>query len=366
MNRSAGLALSLVLVCVRPTAVSNPRDSIVVQSANHFMSSPKHIGLSIGIYDHGETHTWHYGTTEKGRTVTPTDSTLYEIASLTKTFTGILLGQAVADGKIDLQTPVVHYLPGRYPNLMVQGRPVKIVDLANHTSGLPKNIPDLPRGTTAADIISKNASLTSESFLSALHGIKLIATPGTVYEYSNAGAQLIGIVLEKVYRKSYQELLYDYITAPAKMNHTWLAIPPDEKEREAKGYDNNGEPMPDMEQMKTLPAAGYLKSDIRDMLRYIAFNTNEKKSRPVRIAHQPTYLNSAENGSDLALFWQTKYYPGLPQVIQHAGGSFGTSSYIMIVPERELGIIVIANDAASDTEGDLRSLAEKVMLQWIQ
>ncbi len=366
MNRLARLALLLVLVCPQAFAAPNPPDSLVAASASRFMSSTKHVGLSIGVYDHGRSLTWHYGSTEKGRQSPATDETLYEIASLTKTFTGILLAQAVADRRINLQMPVTHYLPGRYPNLTLQGRAVKIVDLANHTSGLPKNLPDLPRNLAPSEIISKNSQLSTESFLNDLHQVTLKTTPGTVYGYSNAGAQLIGIILEKVYRKSYQQLLNDYITVPAGMRHTWLTVPPDETEKLARGYNDKGEAMPTMEQMKALPAAGYLKSSLADMLKYIGFNCMENQNRVLRLAHQGTYMNSAENGADLALFWQTKYYPGQPQILQHAGGSFGTTSYLLIVPERQLGIVCIANDASPDTENELRFLCEKVLSQWIR
>src|SRR5258707_2534924 len=146
----------------RDSLVKQHSDSLVKKAAAGFMNSSKHIGLSIGTYNNGDEYAYHYGTIDKHKHVLPDNQTVYEIASLTKSFTGILLAQAVVDKKIALNDDVRKYLDGKYLNLVYKGKPVRITDLATHTSGLPKNIPDYPSNLTPNEIFTlyKNYSET--------------------------------------------------------------------------------------------------------------------------------------------------------------------------------------------------------------
>jgi CubicO group peptidase (beta-lactamase class C family) len=107
-------------------------DSLVDASAAGFMAKPEHVGLSIGILWDGKRYTFNYGTIEKGRDVRPTAHTIYEIASLTKSFTGILLAHAVLEGKLALSDDIRKWLPGTY--LVYPALRLGIVCLANDAS----------------------------------------------------------------------------------------------------------------------------------------------------------------------------------------------------------------------------------------
>jgi CubicO group peptidase (beta-lactamase class C family) len=212
-----------VLIHAQPAAGI---DSLVHQAATQFLQDTHHIGLSIGIYDAGAEHQYYFGSVSKDEHIPPTSTTLYEIGSVTKSFTGILLAQAVVDKKINLEDDVQEYLGKRYANLAYEGVPVKIVHLANHTSGLPKNIPQTTHSLTPADMLALYQHYSETAFLKDLAAVSLRQQPGTVYAYSNADVELIGIILEQVYGMSYCDLLEKYITRPNQMPLTTLLSQP--------------------------------------------------------------------------------------------------------------------------------------------
>ncbi|MBU7570881.1 MAG: beta-lactamase family protein, partial [Flavobacterium sp.] len=128
-------------------------DSIINQAAHTYLSNESRLGLSIGIYHNNKTITYHYGSTQKEKQVLPTNKTIYEIGSISKTVTGTLLAQAVKDKKLKLEDDVRLYLDGDYPNLAYQGHPIRVGHLVSHISGLPNFLPDNPGlfQTTSSD-----------------------------------------------------------------------------------------------------------------------------------------------------------------------------------------------------------------------
>ena len=97
---------------------------VVNESANKFMSDQHSVGLSVGIIKDGRSWTYNFGEVEKRTTIPPSQHTIYELASITKTFTGVLLAQAVVERKVKLDDDVRRYLDGSYPNLEFEGQPI--------------------------------------------------------------------------------------------------------------------------------------------------------------------------------------------------------------------------------------------------
>ena len=114
-----------------------PLDSAIEGVAAKFMVYNKPVGLSIGVIRNGKARTYNYGTVEKGRQQLPTADSIYEIGSLIKTFTGLLLAKSVVDHKVNLRDDVQSFLGTDYSNLQRDGQPLQLVHLAGYTSGLP-------------------------------------------------------------------------------------------------------------------------------------------------------------------------------------------------------------------------------------
>ena len=352
--------LSLSSVLTSRAQAQQGLTEAVNHAATTYLKDADHQGISIGIVANNKTSYYNYGTIEKGKKQVPAPNTTYEIGSLTKSFTGILLAHAVLDGKIDLDDDVHKYLDGPYPNLSFGGHPVRIIDLADHTAGFGKNVPEIKPGETVDEIFQQYKGLTRQQFLKDLAAVKLDTIPGTRFNYSNAGAQLIGIILERVYNMSYSDLVKKYISGPNHMNDTRCEIPAADSGRFAKGYDEKGNLAPRISIWKNIPAAGYLKSTARDIVEYIKLNMNEADPA-IALAHQIIFKNTSEYNADIGLFWFIKRSAGGNRRVEHAGGSFGATSYCMVYPGLKTGIVILTNDASAGTEREIRKMADEVL-----
>lgn len=158
-----------------PAPVSYNIDSIAMS----FLQKSNSTALTIGIINGDQVLKKYYGKLDRNSSRPPDSSTIYEIGSITKTFTGILLAHAVNEGKLKLTDDIRKYLPGKYPQLEYKGHPIQIVHLSNHNSGLPSKPLDL---TTQPNYNPKDqyAHYTKEMMLSYLDQVRIYRKPGTV------------------------------------------------------------------------------------------------------------------------------------------------------------------------------------------
>jgi CubicO group peptidase (beta-lactamase class C family) len=342
-------------------------DSIVNEVAGAFMKDTTHVGLSIGIIKDGITSTFHFGTREKGKDLRPTDSTIYEIGSLSKTFTATLLAQAIVEGKLNLGDDIRKYLPNNYPNLEYQEHPIKFIHLANHTSGLPLLLPDipqlfqLPQDSIPGLITALYQNYTQDNFWRDLNKLEIKTQPGRIADYSNVGAQLVGFILEKIYNKPYASLVKKYITEPLKMNNTDVSYTESVINLLfAKGYNRKGIKMPYNHTLSILQPAGGICSSVIDLLNYIKMQLNEKNIA-VNLCHQATLGDT--NTSATGLFWQINKLSNGKSIIWHSGATFGFSSYCAICPNLNLGIIILSNEYDMGSLQKLTNLANDIFRQ---
>jgi D-alanyl-D-alanine-carboxypeptidase/D-alanyl-D-alanine-endopeptidase len=335
---------------------------IVRQLAAGFVKN-KHVSLSIGVINRGKTQIFSFGAMDLAGTRPTLPNTIYEIASVTKTFTGILLAHALIEKKIFLDDNVCKYLP-QLGNLAYSGIAVSIRNLASHTAGLPKFVPDMPKGLSPAQIMDKYDHFTESQFLSLMQKVKLDAIPGSKFNYSNADAQLIGIILEKVYHLGYSELLKKYITDPLHMRDTKLSISRPNQTRFPDGYNPAGDAMPRLTWWRQLPAAGYLKSTTSDMLKYLQLNLNGK-DLTIKLAHQSIYQIDEEGADGIGLFWFNKTIGNGLKEIYHAGGSFGSTSYCALCSDRKTGVVILCNNSGPDIERLFKTMGDVIMRQLV-
>jgi CubicO group peptidase (beta-lactamase class C family) len=313
-------------------------DLAVDSIAKEYFRFPHAVSLSVGIIKNGQPSNYHYGETKRGNGKLPDLKTGYQIASVSKTFTATLLAQAVLDGKLGLNDDIRKYLPGEYPNLQYNGQLIRIVELANHTSGLPA-IPDNYASQPLFDPLNTLAHYTADLFDEALHKVKIEYAPGSRFFYSNMGIDLLGYILEQVYQKSYSELLKKYITDPFGMVDTKVKLTPKDKNEMALPYGNSGWEVP-FWSSEILPGAGGITSTTGDMLVYLA-NQISERNKAVKLTHQPT-----ANSTGLA--WGVRTINGVRDM-QHSGGGVGYRSNISFYPELKSGAVILINND-SDSE----------------
>jgi len=349
-----------------PLLIDNKKSSIdlvVHKSAQKFMSDQRAVGLSIGIVKDGKTLSYNYGEVEKGKKGLPSPQTIYEIASITKTFSGVLLAQAVIEKRVAMDDDVRKYLDGNYPNLEFEGHPIRLFHLINHTSRLPSFLPDRPELFQNPDPIELPKILTEISrnytrtqFYEDLHNVKLDKIPGIDFKYSNAAAQLLGYILERVYRMSYEQLVAQKITNHLGMNDTRITLSSAEKRRLATGYYENGTVA--LYSPPQSQAAGGLHSSVSDMLKYLKFHLSED-SEVIKLSHQTTWGDISTYASGLS--WQMNKTSAGHRRIWQSGGTFGFSSYCVVFPELNLGIVLLSNESDRDSQGRLNTLANEIL-----
>ncbi|HVX24819.1 MAG TPA: serine hydrolase domain-containing protein [Parafilimonas sp.] len=324
-------------------SLSSVLDKAVDSIVKPYITLAATCGLSIGVLKNNAMHFYGYGETTKGDKQIPDEHTLYEIGSITKTFTAILLADAVNNGKIKLDDPVNKYLPDSIPPLQYDGSTVTIEMLSNHSSGIPRmpnNFDDV-----ATDSLNPYKSYDEQKLFSFYKTFKLNRKPGTQYEYSNLAAATLGIILEHVYHKSFEELVTEKICAPLRMNNTHQFISANDSARVATGYSENGEYNGPWD-FEAFAPAGSLRSDAADMLMYAKANLGDAPSalnKDIQLTHVITFT---DGGNKVALGWHY-IKAGNDEILFHNGGTGGYRSYLGINLDKKIAVVILSNTAIS-------------------
>lgn len=345
--------------------------SMIDSTLNKMIKKPLIHSASIGIVYKGNKSIGHYGELETGKNNPPDNETIYEIGSLSKTLTGMLVAKAVSEKKLKLDDDVQKYLEGHYPNLQFKGSPIRIKDLLSHTSGLPNMLPsvanvilqDFPAHDTPKKLNALYTSYGKKDFLRDLHQVKIDTLSGYKYAYSSAGTQLIASVLENVYKTDFEKQLTDYVSQNLGMKNTKIHLTAQELKRLAVGYHSDN-PVP-TSVMPLLPwgASGNVKSTTPDMLKYMEFQLKNDKvvveSHRTIVKFDPEY--------SIGYFWNiitddkklgTYYF--------HHGGVPRSQCYVYIIPKYQLGVFIITNQSGNDTasvmDEALKEIFEKIVM----
>lgn len=343
---------------------SSPVSAAIEQYGKSFLKNKDITSVSIGVFKSGEIYTQHFGEIEKGKGNVPTDETIYEIASVTKTVTGYLVAKAVLEKKIKLEEDVRVYLKEPYPNLEFNQKPITIKHLLTHTSGLPGFLPKEMNSVfeklnekVPDDYYELEKSYSKEQFLNDLKNLSLAVEPGTKYTYSNVGAELVGYVLETIYEKTIDELLQESFLKKYAMRNTAIELKETQKQKLVRGYWMSN-PNPSPNQLNTLWAtAGGLKMNMADLLHYMDLQLNSED--PI-VAESHKVLYEEGNTLKVAYFWRAwndKYGTSY----NHHGGTRGTQNWLFIYPKYKFGISIITNQSGPDTPNLLSKTAKKIL-----
>ncbi|GAB3269309.1 hypothetical protein GCM10027347_39370 [Larkinella harenae] len=326
-----------------PVLSSNPLrtvfDKQVDAVAQGYIKKSNTVGLSIGVWRNDSLFTYNYGETAKGNGQLPDANTLFEIGSISKTFTAALLADAVQSGRVKLNDPVNKYLPDSIPALQKDGIPVTLKTLSNHTSGLPR----LPTNLlpTATDATNPYKHYDRKLLYTYLKTATVSRQPGTEYEYSNLAVGLLGTILETVYKKPYEELVKERIAKPLGMTHTVIMVNEVDKKRFAQGHDDQGNPASSWE-FQSLAAAGALRSSVHDLVPYLKAALGkgpQKVVEALKETQQKTFAND-QLTVGLGWHWQTK---DAQPWFTHQGGTGGFVTFVAFNPSRQAALIILTN-----------------------
>ncbi len=359
---SAGLCLVLAPSALAQTSqdLTTPSiDPAVKRLGQEFVSSGKSDALSIAIVRGSSVGFFNFGsTTQQGETL-PTKFNVYEIGSVTKLFTSLLLAHAVQEGRISLQDDIRRYLPGPYPNLVSGEVPIRIIDLVDTTSALPDNLPDFQEATAHASDPQKAfvlarvlAEYSEQDMLRDLHSVSLVGKPGTEPRHSNLAAELLGYILTTTYRQPFTTLLQARILGPLGMDN---GVTPARPDLMVQGYDAHHTAMPATDQAAVL-AAGGLRFSTEDMARFLQAEL-AAKDPAIQRSQQPAFGHVATGA--IGFNWQISRNVEGALKLNASGGTAGGASYVEIYPERHYAVVLLAN-RSGEAEGLLYGLADSL------
>ena len=286
--------------------------------------------------------TIHYGTVSSEDKRPVDGNTVFGVASVTKVFTSVLLADMAHHGQLDPNAPASEYLAANAGSIPSRdGRPITLVDLATHTSGLPLR----PANLVSKDPDNKYDGYTPDMLYAFLSGFQLPRAPGSEYEYSNVGYGLLGQVLASRSGIRYERLLQDRIITPLGLTDTGLQPTPAGKGRAATGYTPEGRAVRDAER-GALDASGALHSTANDLAKLLDVFLGQRGSGLEQAARATTATRRpggmAPWSTQIALAWNVSK-AGDQEIFWKNGSAQGFRSFIGFNPARRVGVIGLIN-----------------------
>jgi CubicO group peptidase (beta-lactamase class C family) len=292
-----------------------------------------HAGLVIGVYQRGVRRIIAYGTAQP--------DSIFEIGSVSKTFTGLLLAKMAAQGRTRLDEPVRELLP---PGVVPKptGGEITLVDLATHRSGLP----GMPFNLNMGDKPNPGAHYNADDLYRFLARYGLDRPPGAGFQYSNLGFGLLGTALANRAGVSFDELLKREVTDPLGMTDTAVWLSPAQQPRMIQAYDPRYRPVSAWG-LDALAPAGAIRSTAADMLTYLEANLHPERfpgplGAALKLAHQPQA--DLAPGFRIGLAWANDSQFGS---WSHGGAISGYSTFAFFNPQQDAAGIVLLNQATT-------------------
>jgi CubicO group peptidase (beta-lactamase class C family) len=308
------------------------------------------VGIVVGVIDPTGRRIISYGSPAKNDPRPLNGDTVYEIGSITKVFTSLLLADAVGRGELALTDPVADFLPAKVRMPERGGRAITLQDLATHTSGLPR----LPSNMSPKDPANPYADYTFENLYAFLGGYELKRDIGAEYEYSNLGVGLLGHALTLRARATdYEELVRGRVLAPLEMRSTAVTLTADMKSRLATGYGATLQPVANWD-LPALAGAGALRSTANDLLTFLAANLGYVRTplAPAMAMMLTVRRPTGQPNLAVALGWHVLTVRDR-DLIWHNGGTAGYRTFIGFDPIARVGVAVLSNAGTAAGPDDI-------------
>lgn len=339
LSKKVLLPIFIALLLATSTLVSQANEPASETIRKYVLPAVEYeylMGVSVGYIKNGEVGFVNIGQMKAdGKAVD--ENTVFEIGSVTKTFTALILADMAIKKEVELDRPVQGLLPLKVSVPKYGDEHITLRHLAKHNSGLPR----MPNNFQPEDPQNPYADYTLEDLFEFLNGYKLPRAPGASYEYSNLGAGLLGHALSYDTDKSYDELLAARITGPLGMKDTVIALSDKQKDRLAKGHNLENEPVKHWD-IPTFAAAGAIRSTTRDMVSYLQVNMGLAETQ-LNKAIELTHTNHTPTNSerhDLALGWHVRKKDG---ALWHNGGTGGFHSFCILDKKNKTGLVILSN-----------------------
>jgi serine-type D-Ala-D-Ala carboxypeptidase/endopeptidase len=312
----------------------------------------KAVGIVVALIDASGHDIMTGGTTAPGAKSVPDADTLFEIGSITKVFTSLVLADMVEKGEVKPDDPVAKYLPPTVKMPNRNGREITLIDLSTQVSGLPR----LPTNFKPADPTDPYADYGPARLYEFLSSYTLTRDIGEKYEYTNLGVGLLGHALALKAGLSYEDLVRRRILEPLEMTDTAITLSDALKKHLATGTDTALHPVKNW-RFDVLAGAGALRSTANDMLKFLAA-AMELRDTPLRPAFDRMLRARRPTGVpdlDIAMGWHIWKKYGT-EIIWHNGGTGGYRSFAGFDAAKKKGVIVLCNTALDVDDLGLHAL----------
>jgi len=296
------------------------------------------VGASAALVDQGAIQFFSYGKKSVEGNEPVSETTLFEIGSITKVFTTLALMDMVSRGEVQLDDPIELYLPDiKVPEL--DGKKITLRHLAVHTSGIPR----MPDNFEPKNPANPYEDYSVQNFYDFLTHCTLQKAPGEQFEYSNVGMGLLGHILSLKADKSYEQLITDSISNKLGMENTGISSMPAIQSEFATGH-HLGKSVEHWDFTPCSAGCGALRSNVKDMTQFLAANMgflNSPVADLLRQCHQQQYAAAPTIG--VGLGWILCSPSNETKIIMHNGGTGGFRAYLGFNPKMQKGVVILTN-----------------------
>ncbi|MGA9743767.1 MAG: serine hydrolase domain-containing protein [Nitrososphaeraceae archaeon] len=314
--------------------------------------------IVIGFVDPDGTKIFSFGNMSTAHNIPVNQNTFFNIGSITKTFTTLLLADMVKQGIVNLNDPVEKFLPPSVKVPQFNGKKITLEDLADHTSGLPEWPSNVWLNNTVGDI---NPNYNVTQLYQALSDTKLTREPGAQVQYSSFGIGLLGHILSlESDGISYEELVKDRILDVLGMNDTKIALSQNETNNRFSVGHLGGKEIITPRIPTILADSGAFRSTAPDMLKYVSANLgliHTKLDDAMQLGHLIRHSSIIANPMNYSeyrgLGWRVLTNFGTETII-HTGAINGWNAFAGFIPTKQVGVIAMCS--CDSTDADMGSL----------
>jgi D-alanyl-D-alanine-carboxypeptidase/D-alanyl-D-alanine-endopeptidase len=313
------------------------------------------VGIVVGVIRPNGRRVVAYGKLANGDPRTLDGDTIFEIGSISKVFTSLLLAEMVNRKEVALDDPAAKYLPEHVRMPQRSGKSITLLDLSTHSSGLPPVPSNLKLNLAQGemkDAANPHAFYSMDDLYEFLSGYTLPRDPGSEFEYSNLGAGLLGHILAYRAGTDYESLIRSRITQPLGMPDTGITLSPSMKQRMATGHNALLAPVDqkDWDPSHAFAGAGALRSSVNDMLTFLEAFLGYKESplAPAMKAMLEVRRPLGKTKFEIGLAWQI-----FGETAWHGGGTGGFRSFVAYNPKESIGVVVLSNASTPSGVDDI-------------
>ena len=310
--------------------------------------------IVIGFVDPDGTKIFSFGNMSTAHNIPVNQNTFFNIGSITKTFTTLLLADMVKQGIVNLNDPVEKFLPPSVKVPQFNGKKITLEDLADHTSGLPEWPSNVWLNDTVGDI---NPNYNVTQLYQALSDTKLTREPGAQVQYSSFGIGLLGHILSlESDGISYEELVKDRILDVLGMNDTKIALSQNETNNRFSVGHLGGKEIITPRIPTILTDSGAFRSTAPDMLKYVSSNLgliHTKLDDAMQLGHLIRHSSIIANPMNYSeyrgLGWRVLTNFGT-ETITHTGAINGWNAFAGFIPTKQVGVIAMCSCDSIDAD----------------